>query len=157
MGSWPRVRGICSCLPVSRGILHAGGKSCTQTVTLQQLQPGARGVTFRSNVMDMSYLLTEREAEARARLDEEYRVRYRRTASSDGDLTYFLGDDPAWTLTWSAHSRKIPTFRKNASSGKFFFPSRSRFMTNKEKSLGCALYSCVSLLQYSEGRQQFGH
>ena len=72
-------------------------------------------------------------------LHSQYRERFQKDPGSDPDLVYFLGDNPDYTVNWSAVSGKIPTFRRNAASGKFWFPSAARWMTCAEKRLGVAM------------------
>jgi len=90
---------------------------------------------YRSNIRNLDYLLSKREKEAVASLGLEYHRRFRQDPCSDVDLVYFLGDDPAYTLNWSAVSKKIPTFRKNAGTGKFWYPAFGRWLTSTEKLL----------------------
>ena len=104
---------------------------------MRDLSLGTRRIGFRSNIGDLSYLLTERELETVAALNREYHSRYRKPASEEASLVYFLGDSATFTKTWSATSKRLPTFRRNAACGKFWFPSKRRWMTNKEKLPGC--------------------
>ncbi|CAE7466337.1 ttn-1, partial [Symbiodinium sp. KB8] len=92
-----------------------------------------RCLPFRSNIPNLDYLLSSREKDAVHKLGLEYHRRFNRDPCKDVDLVYFLGDDPAHTLNWSAVSRKIPTFRKNAGTGKFWFPAFGRWLTSTEK------------------------
>ncbi|CAE7266532.1 unnamed protein product [Symbiodinium sp. KB8] len=93
----------------------------------------AAGVPFRSNVLDLSYLLTKREAHAVERLNELYTTRTGDRPESNPDLCYFLGDDPSFTVNWSAISNRVPVLRRNA--GKIWFPAEKRWMTSAEKLL----------------------
>ena len=68
-------------------------------------------------------------------LNEAFYQRTGLTPESQPDLCYFLGDNPSYSKTWSAASGRIPTFRRNAASGKFWFPHVKRWLTNSEKSL----------------------
>ena len=88
---------------------------------------------FRSNVLDLSYLLTKREAHAVERLNELYTTRTGDRPESNPDLCYFLGDDPSFTVNWSAISNRVPVLRRNA--GKIWFPAEKRWMTSAEKLL----------------------
>ena len=82
---------------------------------------------------DMTYLLTDREKAAIAELDHKYEQLYPGSSPrADPDLVYFLGDNPwSWSPTWSATSRKIPTFRLN--DGLYWFPAHKRPMCGKDK------------------------
>lgn len=64
-------------------------------------------------------------------LDREY-ARSGQTSlpSSNPDLVYFLGDSLKWKC-WSAKSKKLPTFRRNA--GLFVRRSSMRLLTPQDK------------------------
>ena len=83
---------------------------------------------------DLEYLLTRRERDALGVCCYQYFSKYGKRAQEDEDLMVFLGDDPNYSLTWTATSKKVPCFRNN--SGLFWVPSRGRWLTVKEK-LGC--------------------
>lgn len=98
--------------------------------------PGTSGKVFRSNVSDLSYLLSDNEAAYVQGYTEAYEERYPGHKAIDNpNLCYFLGDNPTHMKTWSATSGRVPTFRRNAASGKFWFPHHRRWMTNSEKPL----------------------
>ena len=92
-----------------------------------------RGVEFLEGCTDLWYLLLEREQKAVLTLDEQYWVRFNADPCEDADLCYFLGDSPEYSRTWSAVSGKIPTFRMNSRSGKYWFPMFRRWLTAKER------------------------
>ena len=100
---------------------------------------GRTGRVFRSNVRDLSYLLTPREYSSIQKLDRLYFERYAMQPEDNCNLVYYLGDDPDFTCTWSAISQRIPTFRRGAASAKFWFPAARRWMTSAEKSLHCTV------------------
>ena len=91
-----------------------------------------RRVPFQVDKMDLRYLLTEREDETRARLDEKYLTKYGSLASNDQNLVYFLGDSAEY-CSWSAASLKIPTYRMNSKTGKYWMPAHHRWLTAKER------------------------
>ena len=95
-----------------------------------------RGIVYRPFEENLSYLLNARETAALATLNSSYRASFRRAPERNPDLCYFLGDNPQWSVQWSAVSQKIPTFRRNAGSGKVWFPAKRRWLTPAEKSLG---------------------
>ena len=84
-----------------------------------------------SGEMNLSSLLTEREAKAVQKYEEIYMQRYPRPAAADKNLCLFLGDDPSWSLTWSATSKRIPTLRMN--QGKLWYPSLRRWLVPRER------------------------
>ncbi|CAE7222873.1 unnamed protein product [Symbiodinium sp. CCMP2456] len=102
------------------------------TASLPACKCAAR-VPFRSNVLDLSYLLTDREARAVQQLNQLYSMRTGQRPESNPDLCYFLGDDPSFTVNWSAVSNRVPVLRRNA--GKLWFPAERRWMTSAEKLL----------------------
>ena len=61
---------------------------------------------------------------------------------------FFLGDNPCHMKTWSATSGRVPTFRRNAASGKFWFPYYKRWMTNSEKPFGFDRLNFILDLNY---------
>ena len=78
-------------------------------------------------------LLTERELETKNGLDGMYLNRFHSDPSANPNLVYFLGDSMAYSATWSAISGKIPTYRLNSSSGKYWLPAARRWLTAKER------------------------
>lgn len=76
-------------------------------------------------------MLNDRESKVVAQYDAEYRKRYKTDPAGDKDLVYFLGDNPSFSLTWSAHSKKLPCFRRN--SGFYLRRSSWTIMTPGEK------------------------
>ena len=76
-------------------------------------------------------MLNDRESKVVAQYDAEYRKRYKTDPAGDKDFVYFLGDNPSFSLTWSAHSKKLPCFRRN--SGFYLRRSSWTNMTPGEK------------------------
>ena len=77
------------------------------------------------------FMLNDRELGVVKQYDSAYRKRYKTDPGNDKELIYFLGDNPSYSLTWSAHSKRIPCFRRN----KGFYLKRSSWtiMTPGEK------------------------
>ena len=94
------------------------------TCRLRQVAPRPYG-------SDLKYLLTDRERRVLDFASRMYMENFRRPASSDPNLAVYLGDNVEWSLTWSATSGRIPTFRM--SSGKMYFPFFQRWMCHSEK------------------------
>ena len=82
----------------------------------------------------MTYLLTAREQQCITTLDARYMDYYGDSPALDPDLVYFLGDNPSWSVCWSAASRQLPTFRRSIASAKMWSPMRRRWMTAPEVS-----------------------
>ena len=107
--------------------------------TTQEIQQEAfhlalrRGKKFHPDIRDLRYLLTSREEETRVQLDRRYLAKTGSLPETDHQLIYFLGDNASYGASWSATSRKIPTFRVNAKTGIFWVPHLKRFLTAKEK------------------------
>lgn len=90
-----------------------------------------RKVQYVPGTMDLTYLLNERE---KATLDAGcamYWKRFSKDTFQDKNLAIFLGDSHTFDITWSAVSKRIPTFRLN--TGKMFFPFYKRWMCSSEK------------------------
>ncbi|CAE7725718.1 unnamed protein product [Symbiodinium sp. CCMP2592] len=92
-----------------------------------------RGMTFRSSEFSLAYLLNDREQKAVLKLDEMYMERFREDPRKNENLVYFLGDDPSWTASWSAVNHRIPTFRTNCGTGKYWLPAAQRWLTSSER------------------------
>ena len=92
-----------------------------------------RSVRYKHGCKDFSYILTDREVDVKNTLDQEFRQRYRKRPASQPDLCYFLGDNPSFSITWSAASGRIPCLRRNAASGKLWFPAKRRWLTAAER------------------------
>ena len=91
-----------------------------------------RDVPFIPGTTSLRSILTEREDEARKRLDARYMLHTQKLAHTDKSLVYFLGDNPkTFGNSWSAISKKIPTYRMN--TGLYWIPSLDRWMTSKER------------------------
>ena len=95
----------------------------------------SRKILHRPGRLNLTYLLNQRERSALRQLNASYKDRFKQDPCQDEDLCYFLGDDPSWSQTWSATSRKIPTLRRNSCCGKLWFPAAKRWMTAAEKHL----------------------
>ena len=91
------------------------------------------------------YLLNEREQHLVRQLDLDYQSRFSRDPTTDPDLFYFMGDRYEFARTWSAVSRKIPTYRKNGAL--ILQQSTMRFMTGMDKlaSLGWPVTDTMAL------------
>ena len=92
-----------------------------------------RNIPYRQGTSDLTYLLTTRELETKQALDVKYHQKKGVPPESDTQLVYFLGDSASYGASWSATSQRIPTFRRNASSGVFWLPACRRFLTQKER------------------------
>ncbi|CAE7496201.1 unnamed protein product [Symbiodinium necroappetens] len=103
----------------------------TETQRMRRL----RDVEWQPELDNLSYLLSPREREVMTRLDQTYERFYGVPPSMQPDLVYFLGDS-AERQNWSAKSGKLPTFRRNAVTGKYWYPAARRWLTNPEKMLG---------------------
>ena len=82
-------------------------------------------------VHDLWYLLLDREKHALEELMAVYKTQFGADPAQDPDLCIYLGDNPQWSRTWSAASRRIPTFRCNA--GLVWSPHFKRWMLPIEK------------------------
>ena len=76
-------------------------------------------------------LLTPRERFLVYQYDIAYQEIYRSPAISNQSLVYFLGDRFEFSKTWSAHSGRIPTYRKN--SAKYLHRSSMQVYTGQDK------------------------
>ena len=85
---------------------------------------------MRKDQNDWSYLLTSVEKQRLADYEQEYRCRFGTDPAQDPDLVFFLGDTAAYR-TWSATSKRIPTYRRNG--GKYWFPHHRRWLTAADK------------------------
>ncbi len=92
-----------------------------------------RGIVYRPDSKDLRYLLTPREKTALSSYENAYLEEFGQPAASDPDLVVFLGDNGTSWKTWSAKSRQVPTFRRNAKSGLFWICHLQRFMVSREK------------------------
>ena len=91
-----------------------------------------RGKIYDPAQSSLAYLLSPREHECKQLLDQNYLSKYGRLARCNPHLVYFLGDSAAY-CTWSANSAKIPTYRLNSKTGKYWLPAYDRWMTAKER------------------------
>ena len=82
--------------------------------------------------MRLDSLLLPREKKAVNQLIQVYRKKFPgKDPYSDDDLFFYLGDSPSNRVTWSAVSRRLPTFR--VGTGKHWCCSRHRWLTGREK------------------------
>ena len=95
----------------------------------------ARSVEYVPGAASWHYILNRRETRVIETLNQMYWARFRSNPERDGNLIYFLGDNPDFCVTWSAVSRRVPCLRRNI--GKLWIPSRGRWMTPAERWLGC--------------------
>ena len=91
-----------------------------------------RGIPFLSHEPNLAYLLGKGELSTKQGLDSKYMNLYQQRPMSNNNLVYFLGDSAAY-CSWSASSQKIPTYRLNSKSGKYWLPAQQRWMTSKER------------------------
>jgi hypothetical protein len=66
-----------------------------------------------------------------ATLDDEYLRRFGTDPADDRDLLYFVGDNPSYSMTWSAVSGRVPTYRRN--SGKYVHRQTMTWLTAVDK------------------------
>ena len=93
-----------------------------------------RGLTYAAGWSDLSYVLNQREQRAVQELDNLYRCRYESEPSQNPDLVYFLGDNPSFSVNWSASSGRLPCLRRQ--NRKLWIPSLRRWMTAAERHPG---------------------
>ncbi|CAE8617905.1 unnamed protein product [Polarella glacialis] len=100
---------------------------------------------FRPLDVNLAYLLTDREEGCRQQYDSEYYRRFGKRPATNPDLCYYLRDEPSWSLTWSATSKRIPTYRTG--SGKMWFPFYNRFIVSRDilASMGFPVSQSVAL------------
>ncbi|CAE7576306.1 unnamed protein product [Symbiodinium sp. CCMP2456] len=84
-------------------------------------------------VVDLRGLLTTREQAALHEYEAEYRRRYAKDPRADKNLVLFLGDNPSYSLNWSAVSKRVPTLRMNSRTGLLWVPSRNRWLVARER------------------------
>lgn len=104
-----------------------------------------RGICFRAFDSDLTYLLTTRELETKQALDVKYHQKKGVSPETDPNLVYFLGDSASYGASWSANSKRIPTFRRNAASGVFWLPAHRRFLTQKERLVAMGWPCCTEV------------
>ena len=104
-----------------------------------QQEAQRRGILLERNpslsddeAMDWSHVLSENEQRTVRSLNVKYVDRFGQDPLSDKSLVYFLGDTADY-CSWSAVSGRIPTFRVNSKSGKFWLPGHGRWMTCRER------------------------
>ena len=91
-----------------------------------------RNTCYFPEDLDLHYLLNQREVATKRELDAAYLERFHEFPSENPDLVYFLGDSAKY-CSWSAVSGKIPTYRLNSATGKFWLPAWNRWLTAKER------------------------
>ena len=90
-----------------------------------------RGITYQQDLGNLEHLLTQRESDVLHYACKRYAEVYGQSASTNPNLAIFLGDNSNYSLTWSAKSGRIPTFRMNC--GFTYFPYFGRWMCHSEK------------------------
>jgi hypothetical protein len=90
-----------------------------------------RNIAFQPDRVDFTYLMTDRERHACISLAQEFKQRFNMEPESLPWLCFYLGDSPSNRLTWSAVSKKIPTYR--LSNGKTFYPMAMRWLVGSER------------------------
>ncbi len=86
-------------------------------------------------------LLSLREAKAMVELDNRYFKRTGQLSNTAKNLVYNLADSGEWQ-SWSAASGKVPTYRLNQKSSKYWVPSLGRWMTSKERLVSMGFPVC---------------
>ena len=115
---------------------------------------------------DCSYLLNKRERKVVKELDAAFRSTFRGEPGESPDLSYFFGDNPAFSKTWSATSGRLPCFRRNG--GFYYHRKTGRIMTAVDKltALGWPtvqevsdnmMTTCVPLLDPKRGELMAGN
>ena len=89
-----------------------------------------RGIPYCPAATDLRYLLTMRELEAVDTYSKEYFHRYGVEASAQDGLFFYLGDNPSYSLRWSANGR-LPTLR--TTNGLMWSAKFKRWLTAKER------------------------
>ena len=79
----------------------------------------------------MESVLNDRERFQIHQLDETYKAKFKTDPLDDNELIYFLGDRFEYSPTWSAASRKIPTYRRN--NGLYVHRKTMRHLTAVDK------------------------
>ena len=93
-----------------------------------------RGIPYQG-CDDLRYLLNPRERKALQGYTNIYMSRYGIDPSTQDGVFFFLGDNPSWSLSWSANGR-LPTFRMN--SGLLWSAKFNRWLTSKERLVSMA-------------------
>ena len=83
--------------------------------------------------VDLRGLLNAREKQALRQYEAEYRRRFAKDPSADKNLVVFLGDNPSYSLVWSALSKRIPTLRMNSKTGFLWVPALNRWLVARER------------------------
>ena len=65
----------------------------------------------KNSPLDFRYLLLPRELNAIREIKRKYRNKFKDAATNDKDLFIYLADSQTKKVTWSAISKRIPTFR----------------------------------------------
>ena len=89
-----------------------------------------RKIQYLPHTDDLSYLLLPREQDAVRGYSAEFTRRFGLDPAQQDGLFYYLGDNPGYALSWSAHGR-LPTFRM--SKGLLWSPKLRRWLTAKER------------------------
>ena len=105
-----------------------------------------RGRRYQPDSPDLSYLLSDSELDCKRRLDSKYLARFNSPPFQNRQLVYFLGDSADY-CSWSAISKKIPTYRLNQKTSKYWLASCGRWMTSKERLCSMGFPCTVELAQ----------
>ena len=105
-------------------------------VKLEAAGPGGR--------VSCHHLLNDRELRSLEVLKTIYKSKTGRRMDRDANIFVFLGDSAENRKTWSFHSGKLPTYRRN--SGLMWSPWANRWLTGREKlcSLGFPVTASAS-------------
>lgn len=99
---------------------------------MKSLQTQVRRPRQWRQTLRLDPILLPREKQAVQQLRKYYRKRWPgQEPSDDEDLFFYLGDSPKNRRTWSATSRRLPTFR--VGRGKMWHCRTHRWLTGREK------------------------
>ena len=104
--------------------------SATQVQLEAQELALRRRIPYLAGETNMRYLLNIRERQALSDYNKAYFHKYGMDPCEQEGLFYFLGDNPSYSLTWSAAGR-LPTFRMNR--GLLWSAKFNRWLTSKER------------------------
>ena len=86
---------------------------------------------MKGPALNLRPLLRQREKKAVTILRNDYRRLFNSSPDEDSDLFFYLGDNPKNRRTWSARSRKLPTFR--VGRGLHWNAKARRWLVAREK------------------------
>lgn len=95
------------------------------------------GVCLNETTTDWTSALSTSERKIVRELSEKYAERFLQSPETDPLLVYFLGDTAGY-CSWSAVSKKIPCYRLNSKTSKYFLPCHKRWLTPKERLVSMA-------------------